>query len=379
MLTLAPTQLTEDERALRSQVREFLAQRLPEGGYEPGLGPAAAFDREFSRALGARGWLGMSLPVEYGGGGRSAVERFVVVEQLLAAGAPVGFHWVADRQSGPGIARFGTAEQKARFLPGICRGELCFAIGMSEPDAGSDLAALRTRAVGVTGGWRLSGTKIWTSGAAHCDWLIVLCRTSDDGYAGLTQLLVDRRASGVTVTPIRFIDGTQDFCEVTFDSVFVPAELVLGEVGGGWAQNTAELALERGGPDRWLSTLPLLRAWIGSGRCDRDDEAVRRDLGEVGARLWALRGMSLSIARAVDAGASPTVEAALVKEMGTGLEQHIAALIADHTGHVPDPNSSDRFERLLAKAQLTAPAFTIRGGTDEVLRGVVAKGLRRGR
>lgn len=376
MIRLVETELSGAERELQAQVRAFVAERLPAG--EPGLGVAARFDPAFSRELGRRGWLGMSLPREYGGGGRSAVDRFVVAEQLLAAGAPVGYHWVADRQSGPGIARFGTEEQKRRFLPAICRGELCFAIGMSEPDAGSDLAALRTRAVPVPGGWELTGTKIWTSGADVADWLVVLCRTSDDGHAGLTQLIVDRRGPGVTVSPIAFIDGSRDFCEVALDAVFVPDGLVLGAVGGGWSQNTAELALERGGPDRWTSALSLLQAWLDSGVAAGADQDLRRDLGTVVAQLWALRGMSLSIARAVDAGASPTVEAALVKELGTRVEQRIVDVVADHVGRTPDPGDADPVQRLLARAVLTAPAFTIRGGTNEVLVGVVAKGLHRG-
>lgn len=375
MLNLEPTELTAQERELQGEVRAFLESWLP-ADREPCLGPAGACDRAFSRELGRRGWLGMSLPTQYGGGGRSAVDRFVVVEQLLAVGAPVGYHWVADRQSGPSIAKFGSPAQKERFIPGICRGELGFAIGMSEPDSGSDLASVRTRADHVDGGWRLNGTKIWTSGAATCDWIIVLCRTSDQGYAGLTQLIVDRRQSGVTVTPIAFIDGTSEFCEVAFGDVFVPDDMVLGQPGEGWRQNTAELALERGGPDRWMSSLPVLQAWLDSG-LDMPS-GVREDLGAIVAQLWGLRGMSLAIARAVDSGASPTVEAALVKEMGTRLEQRIVALVSHCVGRAPDLEAPG-LERLLARAVLTSPAFTIRGGTNEVLRGVVAKGLRHAR
>ena len=193
----------------------------------------AAKDPAFSRKLGARGWLGMALPKEYGGHDRSAVDRFIVVEELLRWGAPVGHHWVADRQSGPVIAKFGTEEQKRRFLPGICRGELSFCIGMSEPDSGSDLASLSSKATRDGDGWVLEGRKIWTTAAHENDWIIVLCRTTprdevDDKRQGLSQLIVDLRSPGVEATPIPFIDGTADFCEVVFDQVFVPDELVLG-------------------------------------------------------------------------------------------------------------------------------------------------------
>src|SRR5262249_42729213 len=160
---------------------------------------AAPRDRAFSAKLAARGWLGMALPVRYGGHDRGAVDRFVVTEELLRWGAPVGHHWVADRQTGPVINRFGSEAQKQRFLPEICAGEVSFAIGMSEREAGSDLAAVRTRATRADGGWVVNGTKVWTSGAHESDWFVVLCRTGeseDDRHAGLSQLIVDLRSDG---------------------------------------------------------------------------------------------------------------------------------------------------------------------------------------
>ena len=201
-------------------MREFLDVELAPGTYEPGLGMASGSSKELSRKLGERGWLGMALPKEYGGGERSVVERFVVVEELLRRGAPLEHHWTADRQSGPVINRFGSEALKRRFLPLVCRGEVTFSIGMSEPDAGSDLASVACRALKVEGGYELSGTKIWTSNAHFADYAIVLCRTSDeeDRHAGLSQLIVDLHSPGVTVNPIPFLDGTSDFNEVVFDA-----------------------------------------------------------------------------------------------------------------------------------------------------------------
>jgi alkylation response protein AidB-like acyl-CoA dehydrogenase len=163
------TDLTAEELALRSEVREFLEQECPRGTFVPGLGMNAAKDPAFSAKLARRGWVGMALPKRYGGHDGSAVDRFIVVEELLRWGAPVGHHWVADRQSGPVINKFGTDEQRDRFLPGICRGELSFSIGMSEPDSGSDLASVATKAERDGEGWRVNGTKIWTSGASVND------------------------------------------------------------------------------------------------------------------------------------------------------------------------------------------------------------------
>lgn len=373
-MRLDATFLTESERALQQQVRSYLAERLPAGDYEIGLGMTGKVDPEFSRDLGAQGWLGMSLPVEYGGGGRSAVERLIVVEELLAKGAPVGYHWVADRQSGPNIAKNGTEEQKRELLPGIARGEYSFAIGMSEPDSGSDLASVRTRAVEVEGGWRVNGTKIWTTNAYTATHILALFRTSDDRHGGLTQFIVDRHTEGLTVSPIPFIDGTREFCELSFEDVFVPDERRLGDVGAGWSQNTGELALERGGVDRWMSAVSLLELWANSPEV-RSSARAREDLGSLLARHWAFRGMSLSVARMVDDGASPVTEAALIKEMATQFEQDCVEVVARHFGRIPDLASDDPLESLLARAIMVSPSWSIRGGTSEILRTVIAKGL----
>lgn len=374
-MQFSATSLTSDEIALQSQVRTFLAGHLPAGSFRPGLGMNAPADASFSRQLAAHGWVGMALPVEYGGGERSAVERFVVTEELLAWGAPISHHWIGDRQSGSSIARFGTAEQKARFLPGICRGEIAFCIGMSEPEAGSDLAGVRMRAERADGGWLLTGTKVWTTGAHRAEWMVTLGRTSaeDDKRQGLTQFLVDLRAPGVEVRPIPFLDGTHDFNEVSLVQHFVADALVLGAVGEGWAQNTAELVLERSGPDRYLSTYPvvvqLLREVAHPG------PELRAYLGRCAAGFWGFRNLALATARAVDDGRSPAAEAALVKEMATRFEQDVVTELLGLLDVQPSPQSTSLLEQLLHEATLAAPSFTIRGGTSEVLRSVAARGL----
>ncbi|MEW1973847.1 acyl-CoA dehydrogenase family protein [Microbacterium profundi] len=368
------TELTAAELHLQQEVRAFLSEQLPTDTYPLGLGMSGASDPAFSRALGTRGWLGMALPREYGGGGRSAVERLVVVEELLAVGAPVGYHWIGDRQSGPNIATNGTDAQKRELLPGIASGELSFSIGMSEPGSGSDLASLRTRARPVDGGWIVSGTKIWTTGAYEATHILALFRTSDDRHSGLTQFIVERNLPGLTVTPIPFIDGSRDFCELTFDEVFIPDEMRLGEVGAGWGQNIAELALERGGVDRWMSMMPVINHWA-SGAWGPLSDGARADLGLITARMWGLRGVSLSIARMVDEGKSPSIEAALAKEMATRFEQDCVEIAGRHFGRTPDLTSTDPYEALLARATLVSPSWSIRGGTIEILRNIVSKGL----
>lgn len=373
-MRLEPTRLSPEEERLRSEVRSFLDERLPAGSYRVALGMPGDVDPEFSRDLGARGWIGMALPAEYGGGGRSAVDRLIVVEELLARGAPIGYHWVADRQSGPNIAANGTDELKRELLPGIARGEFSFGIGMSEPGAGSDLAGLRTRAVPARGGWLVNGRKIWTTLAFTDTHILALLRTSDDRHSGLTQFVIDRHTPGLTVTPIPFIDGTREFCELEFEDVFVPDSRRLGAIGAGWGQNKGELALERGGVDRWMSMVTILEQWAARPEVAADPSALE-DLGTIGARLWAFRSMSLSIARMVDDGKSPGAEAALMKEMSTRFEQDAVELVLRHWDGSPQLGSDDPLESMLARAILVSPSWSIRGGTPEILRGVIAKGL----
>ncbi|MGZ0217636.1 MAG: acyl-CoA dehydrogenase family protein [Acidimicrobiales bacterium] len=378
-MRFTPTELNDDELALQAEVRQFLATELPVGSHEPCLGMAAHKDKPFSKKMAERGWVGMALPEAWGGSARTAVHRFIVVEEMLRWGAPVGYHWVADRQTGNIINKFGNDEQRARFLPTICKGEMGFSIGMSEPDSGSDLASVSTRAERADDGWLVNGTKIWTSGAHENDWFICLLRTSpmEEGnkHAGLSQVLIDLQSPGLEISPIPFLDGSHHFNEVTFHDVFVPDENVVGDVGMGWHQNTTEMAYERGGPDRWLSPFStieqLLREAVGTPL----EEQVRDLFGELIARWWGIRNLSLSVARLIDAGEAPSVESALVKEMGTRFELEVIEKLVQLIDNEYSPDSQSLFERMLAQCVVTFPGNTIRGGTIEILRSVASKGL----
>ncbi|HZC70669.1 MAG TPA: acyl-CoA dehydrogenase family protein [Jatrophihabitans sp.] len=376
---LTAGELPAETETLRREVRDFVAAELAAGNFTPRCDNwLGGVDREFSRKLGGRGWLGMTWPREYGGQERSALDRFVVTEELLAAGAPVAAHWVADRQVGPLLLRFGTEAQRQRYLPSITKGECCFAIGMSEPDSGSDLASVRTRAEQVPGGWRVNGTKVWTSAAQVAQAMIALVRTSPadgDRHAGLTQLIIELGSDGVTVNPITSIDGQAHFNEVVLRDVFVPDDAVVGELGAGWRQVTAELAYERSGPERILSTMPLLRAWCRQLASHDASGEARHAAARLVARAWVLRQLSLAVASALAAGEAPAVEAALVKDLGTRFEQESVAVIRRYAAVEPDPDSTDDVTRLLGETVLRTPAFTLRGGTNEILRGIVARSL----
>lgn len=378
-MKFSPTVLTPEEEQLRAEVRQFLAEELPPD-YRPGLGIGAGSDREFSKKVAARGWLGMAVPKEYGGQDRTAVDRFIVTEEMLSSGAAIGTHFIADRQTAPTIMKFGTEEQRRFFIPKITAGELSFSLGMSEPDSGSDLSSVRTAGTKVDGGWRLNGTKVWTSGAHENDYFAVLCRTSPfngDRHNGLSQLIVDLHADGITVNPIPFLDGGHHFNEVVLEDVFVPDDRVLGDLGSGWMQVTSELAYERSGPDRFLSTFGLLKYFIA----ERDPASLSpeqlRVIGHITARYWTIRQLSLSIARTIDDGGAPAIESALVKDIGTRFEQQTIELIRDVVEVDLDPQQGSMFELLLAEAILSGPSFTLRGGTTEVLRSLASKGLAR--
>jgi acyl-CoA dehydrogenase len=357
---------------LRHEVRKFLAEELARGAFVPSCNAwGSAHDPAFTRRLGARGWIGMMWPRRYGGGARTALERHVVTEELLAAGAPVAAHWFADRQVGPQLLRFGTEEQRQRLLPRIARGECLFAIGMSEPDAGSDLAAVRTLAKRTAGGWRLNGTKVWTSHAHASDLMITLCRTSppaENRREGLSQLIVDLRADGVGVRRITGLDGEAHFAEVFLDEVFVPDADVVGEVGAGWTQVTSELAFERSGPERFLSVFPLLRAAVDAVAAAAGSADAER-IGRAVSTMVGLRRLSLGVAERLETGVAPEVDAALVKDLGTRFEQDLVEEL-----RLTDAGG-DAFDALLAQAQLAAPAFTLRGGTTEILRGIIGRGV----
>ncbi|SIT39234.1 Acyl-CoA dehydrogenase domain-containing protein [Paraburkholderia piptadeniae] len=368
----------EDE-ALRDGVRTFLRESI--GGVAPHIRARSwtSADPGFSRELARRGWLGLALPKEYGGGGRSAFARHVVAEELLNVGAPVGAHWIADRQSAPLILRYGSDAQKRFYLPKICRAEAFFCIGMSEPGSGSDLASVRTRAVRKDGGWLLNGQKIWTTNAQHCHYMIALVRTSgapEDRRQGMSQILIDMRLPGIVVRPITDLCGDAHFCEVFFDDVQLDADALIGEEGHGWQQVTSELAFERSGPERIFSSIVLFDEWLAFVRTSdgRTPHAVRL-AGRLLAHLASLRAMSVALTASLAKGESPAVEAALVKDLGTALEQLIPAAIADDLysrdgQHVP-------MELLATLTYLVqvAPSFSLRGGTREILRGMIARGL----
>jgi alkylation response protein AidB-like acyl-CoA dehydrogenase len=316
----------------------------------------------------------MTWPRRYGGGERTFLERYVVTEELLAAGAPVSAHWIADRQSGPLLLRYGTEAQRERFLPAIVRGDCFFSIGMSEPDSGSDLASVRTRAERKGDTYVVNGTKVWTTDAHRNHFIIALVRTAsvaDNRHAGLSQLIIDLHGPGVKVRPIRNLAGDEDFNEVVFDNCIVGADMLVGQEGNGWEQVTSELGYERSGPERFLSSFRVLVEFIRvvGGTPSEHEAAV---IGRLVSQLMTLREMSISVANMLQQGQNPALEAALVKALGNDFEKALPEILRVAAPHLDDDS---RFRATLTRTLLHAPSFTLRGGTREILRGVIARGL----
>jgi acyl-CoA dehydrogenase len=370
---IRPGHLPPSAEALRAEVRAFLAEAMA------GMPPAkrsrnwTGADPAFSRRMAERGWIGMTWPRRYGGHERSPLERYVVLEEMLAAGAPVAAHWIADRQSGPLLMRYAPDTLAPRIVPQIARGEAFFCIGMSEPDSGSDLASIRSRATRHGDGWVLDGRKLWTSGAHRAHYMIALMRTGggEGRHAGMSQFLVPMDTPGLTVRPIVNQLGEHDFNEVTLDQVQLPADHLIGAEGDGWAQVGAELAFERSGPERYLSSSQLLLEMLDAA--DPQDARQAEALGRVAAQYATLRQMSLGVAGMLARGENPALAAAVVKDQGALVEQAMPEVAHQLFGGRMPPGSA--LAQVMRYTTLATPSFSLRGGTREVLRGIIAKGL----
>lgn len=365
---------------LREDVRGFLRKEFESGSYSREPAGWDRYDPEFSKKIGAKGWIGMTWPKKYGGRERSSIERYVVTEELLSAGAPVRAHWLADRQIGPLMLACASEEMKLEYLPRIAAGECYICVGMSEPDSGSDLASIRTKADKVDGGWRVTGRKVWTSYAHMAHLMNLFARTAPfdekDRHTGVTQFLVDLNWPGITIKPILNMASDHDFNEVIFDEVFVPENRVIGGIGMAWKQVSGELAHERSGSERWLNAYGVLVHLLESAG-PTPDRAASEKIGKLVTDLWTLHRMSFSLAGLLNQGVTPDVEAALVKDLGNQFDQDIpevARKVISEEGRAALPNE-DRFNEMLDRALLYAPSYPIRGGTREILRGIIARGL----
>lgn len=358
---------------LRQQVRKLVAAH---GTPDPvaRANSWAKPDAEFSRKLAREGLLGMVWAKEYGGHERSPLERYVVLEELLAAGAPVGAHWIADRQTGSLLLRYGSEEEKRRWVPGMARGEVFACIGLSEPNAGSDLASVRTAARRDGADWIISGQKVWTTNAHNAHVMIALVRSEagSERNKGLSQFVIPMDSPGVSVRPIIDLTGGHDFNEVFFEDVRLPATALVGTEGNGWQQVTAELSLERSGPERYISSMALLIELIRYAEA-HPAASLTGLVARLASETWALRLMSASVASKIARGEDPALEATMVKDLGNAFEQAMPELVQAAVD--VDPAGPEALGLVLGHLLQVSPSFSLRGGTREILKGIIARGL----
>ncbi len=362
----APT-LGPELEALRDRARVVAAEGVAEFGVHHDSW-VNGFSKPFARRLADEGWIGLGWPVEHGGGGRPPIERVVVADELISAGAPIAAMWVADRQMGPSIIAFGTPDQQAEFLPGMLSGDATWCIGMSEPDAGSDLANLATTATRRGDVYVVNGQKIWTSSAAIADYCYLICRTSSDGpkHRGISELIVPMSTPGIEVRRIRDLTTNRHFCEVFFTDVEVPVANLVGVEGDAFAQTMRQLEHERGGIDRLVSNVPLYRQALE--RADLDDPIVRQEVAaiETGYRV----GRQLVHREAMRQ--APAGFSAATKCFCTEHEQRVARFAAHVLGAAAtiwDPDDPADPGRGISYW----PAYTIMGGTSNVMRNILGE------
>jgi alkylation response protein AidB-like acyl-CoA dehydrogenase len=353
---------TAHEQELRDRARK-VAQEAVERHGRHNDSWINGYSREFSKELAAHGWIGMTWPVEHGGGGRPPIERLIVAEEMISAGAPVGATWFADRQMGPTLIAYGTDEQKRELLPRILSGETTWCIGMSEPGAGSDLASLQTRAVRDGDDFVVNGQKIWTSFAAVADYCYLICRTSTEGppHAGISELVVPMGTPGIEVRPIKDLTTNQHFCEVFFTDVRVPTSNLVGVEGGAFKQTMSQLEHERGGIDRLVSNRALYE--LALERADTSDPLVRQEIAalETGYRLGRLL-VTREVLRQAPKGFSAATKCFCTEHEGRVAEFVFRTFGADAT-----------LWDQVVQGLVYAPGYTIMGGTSNIMRNILAE------
>ena len=353
---------TPGQTALRAEARAFAEDAVVRWGRHNDSW-INGFSKECSKELAAHGWIGMTWPTEFGGGGRPPIDRLIVAEELISLGAPIAASWFADRQMGPTLIAYGTDDQRAEFLPGILSGEATWCIGMSEPNAGSDLAGLQTTARRDGDEFVIAGQKIWTSFAAVADHCYLICRTSkeDRPHLGISEIVVPLSRTGIEIRPIRDMTTNEHFCEVFFDDVRVPAANLVGVEGNAFSQTMRQLEHERGGIDRLLSNRALYE--IALERSDRTDPVLRQEIAAIETsyrlgRLLVLR----EVLRQAPAGFS-----AATKCFCTEHEWRVAQFVSRVLG--PEATLWDDVTRGLCYA----PGYTIMGGTSNVMRNILGE------
>lgn len=376
---------TEEQESFRQEVRDFLEDEIRKGTFKPACDAwIQGFSPDFTRKLAQKRWIGLSWPKEYGGLGRTNVDRFILTEELLRYGAPTALHWFADRQIGRAIMHFGTDEQKKDMLPRILRGEAYVGLGLSEPEAGSDLASLQTRATEDGDSYVLNGQKMWTSCASYMNYIYLVARTDPTApkHRGISEFIIPAGLPGITIRPTIDITGAEAWGEVFYDNVRIPKTALIGEKNRGFYQVANQLDYERSGLERLMGNYPLFDAIIKFVReTDRNgaplskDPFVRDSLARLQVEFEVGRLLTYRVALVIDSGRAPNVEAAMAKAYCTTFEQHLADLstrILGVHGQLLGESKWAPISGMAPDSFLSSMGYSLQAGTSEILRNVLA-------
>ena len=376
---------SEEQNRLRQEVCSFLEDELARGLWKRACDAwIQAYNPEFTKRVAEKGWIGLTWPKEYGGQERSSIDRLIVTEEMLRYGAPAACHWFADRQIGGSILKYGSEEQKTEFLPKIVRGEMYVGLGMSEPEAGSDLASLKTRAAEEDDCYLVNGQKTWTSGAWFINYIYLLARTDPDApkHRGISEFIVPMDLPGISRIPMIDITGTEAWNDVFFDNVRVPKKYMIGEKNKGFYHVLEQLAYERGGMERLMGNYPLFDALIRfaketkyNGKALSQDTIVRHKLAQLQVEFEVGRLFMYKVAMVMDGGRAPTVEASMSKAYATTFEQHLANTAMEILGPYGSLWAGSKyvpFEGLAAHSYLGSKGYSLQAGSSEILKNIIA-------
>jgi len=376
---------TEEQNRFREGVRDFLEGEIEQGLWKPSCDAwIQGYNPEFTKRVAQRGWIGLTWPKEYGGQGRSFVDRFILAEEMLRYGAPAACHWFADRQIGGSILKYGSEEQKREFLAKIVRGEMYVGLGMSETEAGSDLASLKTRAVEQDDCFVINGQKTWTSGAWFMNYVYLLARTETNvpKHRGISEFIIPIDLPGISRIPMIDITGTEAWNDIFFDNVRVPKKYMIGEKNRGFYHVMEQLAYERSGFERLMGNYALFDALIKfvketkrNGKTLSQDTVIRHKLAQLQVEFEVGRLLMYKVALVMDQGQAPTVEAAMSKAYATTFEQRLANTAMEILGPYGLLWAGSKYVPLgglAPRSYLGSKGYSLQAGTTEIMKNIVA-------
>jgi alkylation response protein AidB-like acyl-CoA dehydrogenase len=371
---------TEEQNKFRQEVSNFLEEEIKKGYWEPACDAwIQGFDPEFTKRVAQRGWIGLTWPKEYGGQGLSYVDRLILTEEMLRYGAPAACHWFADRQIGGSIVNYGTDEQKKELLPKIIKGEAYIGLGMSETEAGCDLASLQTRATEDGDDYIINGQKTWTSGGSFVNYLYLLARTDPDApkHKGISEFIIPADLPGIKRIPMIDITDTEAWNDVFFDEVRVPKKCLIGEKNRGFLQALQQLDYERSGMERLMGNYPLFDAIVQFAKENKlsQESVIRNKLAQLRIEFEVGRLLIYRVALVMDEGRAPNREASMSKAYSTAFEQRLAKAAMEILGPYGQLLSDSKLapiRGLAVHSYLASKGYSLQAGTSEILKNILA-------